>query len=103
MRNPPGVKLTLFIDYRSQPARAIMGLCQLNGIEHERKEVLMWKGEHMKEPFITVNPAKQIPAMQEIDERTGQTLTLSESHAILRYLVRSRGLADHWYPQHDLR
>ena len=63
----------------------------------------MFMGEHMKQPFITINPAKQIPAMQEIDERTGQTLTLSESHAILRYLVRSRGLADHWYPQEDLR
>ncbi len=40
--------------------------------------------------------------MQEIDENTGETLTMSESHAILRYLARSRGLADHWYPR-DLR
>ena len=52
----------------------------------------------MKPEFAKINPAKQIPAMQEINERTGEVMTLSESHAILRYLARSRGCDDHWYP-----
>ena len=40
--------------------------------------------------------------MQEIDERTGEVFTMSESHAIMRYLADSRGLPDHWYPK-DLK
>ena len=40
--------------------------------------------------------------MQEINEQTGEVFTLSESHAILRYLAVSRGVPDHWYPA-DLR
>ena len=103
MRNPPGIKLILYIDYRSQPARALMSFCQKNGISAELQEILMFKGEHMKPPFsVKVNPAKQLPAMQEINEATGEVFTLSESHTILRYLAVSRGVDDHWYPV-DLR
>ena len=102
--NPPGIKLILYIDFRSQPARALISFCRLNGIQAELKEIHMFKGEHMKPPFsVEVNPAKQLPALQEIDEATGQVrLTLSESHAILRYLATTRGCPDHWYPA-DLR
>ena len=63
----------------------------------------MTRGEHLKEPFKTINPASQVPAMQEIDKRTGQVLiSLSESHTIMRYLAETRGCPDHWYPK-DLR
>ena len=41
--------------------------------------------------------------MQEINENTGETFTLSESHTILRYLSLSRSCPDHWYPANDLR
>ena len=103
MRNPPNLKLKLYIDYASQPARALIGFCRLNGIDHELKSVAMRKGEHMQEPFKTqVNPAKQIPAMQEIDESTGETFTLAESHAMMKYLAVSRDCPDHWYPS-DLK
>ena len=51
----------------------------------------------MSPEFAKVNPAKEIPAIQEIDEN-GNVFTLSQSHAILRYLAQSRGVADHWYP-----
>ena len=58
----------------------------------------MRKGEHMKGEFAKINPAKQIPAMQEVNEKTGQVFTLSESHTIMRYLAVTREVADHWYP-----
>jgi len=40
--------------------------------------------------------------MVEVDLETGEQFILTESCTILRYLVASRGLADHWYPK-DLR
>ena len=58
LRNPPGVKLTLFIDPISQPVRAILGFVRLNGIEHEIKEVTLMKGEHMSDEVAKLNPAK---------------------------------------------
>ena len=56
------------------------------------------QGGTKKPEFAKINPMKKIPAMQEIDERTGEVFNLAESHAILRYLACSRGCADHWYP-----
>ena len=40
--------------------------------------------------------------MQEINQETGEVFTMSESHAIMRYLARTRDCPDHWY-SHDLR
>lgn len=37
--------------------------------------------------------------MVEKNTKTGETFILSESHAILRYLQKSRKCADHWYPE----
>jgi len=56
----------------------------------------------MNEENAKINPAKQVPFMREEDSRTGEVLTMSESHSMMRYLARSRGVADHWYPA-DLR
>ena len=92
-------KIVLWVDKVSQPARAVIGFCRLAQIDHELKELAMFKGEHLTEDFAKINPAKQIPVLQEIDEGSGETFTLSESHAILRYLADSRGVADHWYPR----
>ena len=46
-RNPPGIKLVLYVDFVSQPSRAIMAFCKLNGIEFEERLVAVRKGEHM--------------------------------------------------------
>ena len=63
----------------------------------------MRNNEHRKAPFTDLNPAEQVPAMQEADPVTGETVfALSESHTIMRYLHESRGCVDHWYP-HDLK
>ena len=59
-------------------------------------------GDYKSADYTKINPAKQIPAMQEIDERTGEVFNLAESHTILRYLADSHNVPDHWYPK-DLR
>ena len=83
----------------SQPARAVASFCRLQNFDHELKMVDMRKGAHRKEPYMSVNPTKQIPALQELDPVTNKVVfQMGESHAILRYLADSRKVADHWYP-----
>ena len=61
-------KVILYVDMASQPARAILGFCRVNKINHEVKEVKIRKGEHMSDWYAKINPAKVIPAMQEVNE-----------------------------------
>mmetsp|Transcript_31901 Transcript_31901/g.36430 ORF Transcript_31901/g.36430 Transcript_31901/m.36430 type:complete len:175 (+) Transcript_31901:2-526(+) len=85
-------KLKLYVDEASQPSRAVLIFCELNGIEYEKVPVIIFKGQHLSEEFAKINLFKQVPAMQDGD------LCLSQSHAILKYLHASRGCPDHWYP-----
>ncbi len=87
-------KITLYIDWASQPSRAVMSFCDLNNIPYEIKEVRIFKGEHKTPEFLQINPNGQVPAMTE------DSFKLSESHAILRYLCESNSsVPDHWYPK----
>mmetsp|Transcript_13368 Transcript_13368/g.14994 ORF Transcript_13368/g.14994 Transcript_13368/m.14994 type:complete len:194 (+) Transcript_13368:105-686(+) len=52
----------------------------------------MAKGDLRSPEFKKINPSMQIPALTEGDFK------LSQSHSILKYLHKSRGCADHWYP-----
>ena len=38
-----------------------------------------------------------MPAILETDS-DGNTWSMAESHAIMRYLATTRNVADHWYP-----
>jgi len=52
------------------------------GIDHEVVTVDLANGAHKKEPFITMNPAGQVPVLED-----GDTV-ISDSNAILVYLAR---------------
>ncbi|KAI0493734.1 hypothetical protein KFK09_023858 [Dendrobium nobile] len=87
------MKLKVYADRLSQPSRAIIIFCKINGIDFEEVSVDLVKGEHKLPEYKDINPMAQVPAI--VDER----LKLSESHAILRYIAEtSPGVADHWYP-----
>eukprot|EP00455_Lapot_gusevi_P025967 TRINITY_DN2740_c0_g1_i1.p1 TRINITY_DN2740_c0_g1~~TRINITY_DN2740_c0_g1_i1.p1 ORF type:complete len:152 (+),score=40.58 TRINITY_DN2740_c0_g1_i1:31-456(+) len=85
--------LTLYVDFMSQPSRAIVWFCLLNKIEHKVQVVQIAKGEQRSAEFAKINPNKQLPAIKDGD------FALFESHAILRYLCATRQVADHWYPR----
>ena len=51
------LKVILYLDMGSQPARAILGFCLMNGIRHEVKLVAIRKGEHMSDEYSKINPA----------------------------------------------
>ncbi|GMJ06272.1 glutathione S-transferase THETA 1 [Hibiscus trionum] len=85
--------LKVYADRMSQPSRAVIIFCKMNGINYEEIKVHISKGQHLTSEFAEINPMKQLPAI--IDGR----FKLFESHAILIYLACAfPGVSDHWYP-----
>jgi glutathione S-transferase len=65
-------------------------LVNLAGINHELVDVDLLAGEHKKEPFLKLNPAGQVPVVED-----GETV-VSDSNAILVYLAKK--YAPDWLP-----
>ncbi|KDP25450.1 hypothetical protein JCGZ_20606 [Jatropha curcas] len=81
----------------SQPSRAVMIFCKVNGIEFEEITIDLSKKQHKTPEFKEINPMGQVPAIVHDDFK------LFESHAVLTYLACAfPGVTDHWYPA-DLR
>ncbi|MCX2722180.1 glutathione S-transferase family protein [Roseibium salinum] len=62
----------------------------LIGVNHECITVDLPNGEHKKEPFLKLNPAGKIPAIED------GSVVLADSNAILVYLARK--YAPDWIP-----
>nr|KJB52087.1 hypothetical protein B456_008G246300 [Gossypium raimondii] len=87
------MKLKVYADRMSQPSRAVIIFCKVNGIDYEEIKVHISKGQHLTPEFAEINPMKQLPAIAD------GRFKLFESHAILIYLACAfPGVADQWYP-----
>ncbi|TYI53702.1 hypothetical protein E1A91_D11G023100v1 [Gossypium mustelinum] len=87
------MKLKVYADRLSQPVRAVIIFCEVNGIDYEEIKVDLANREHLTPEFAEINPMQQLPAIVH------GSFKLFESHAILIYLASSfPGVADHWYP-----
>ncbi|XP_010676472.2 glutathione S-transferase T1 isoform X1 [Beta vulgaris subsp. vulgaris] len=85
--------LKIYGDRKSQPTRAVMLFCNLNGIEFEEHTIELFNQEHLSPEFQEINPVREIPVIFHGD------LRLFESHAILIYLASVfPDVANHWYP-----
>ncbi|KAK9698604.1 hypothetical protein RND81_08G116600 [Saponaria officinalis] len=91
-----GEALKIYGDRRSQPTRAILLFCKVNGIEFEEVTIVLFSGAAQTHEYQAINPTKKVPAIAHGD------FTLFESHAILIYLASTYQVPDHWYPA-DLR
>ncbi|KAK7933679.1 hypothetical protein WMY93_004575 [Mugilogobius chulae] len=89
--------LELYADLLSQPCRAVRILLQCTGTAHALRTVALRKGEHQTEDFSKLNPMRKVPVL--VDDG----FVLTESDAILKYLVSRCSLADHWYPKNPQR
>jgi glutathione S-transferase len=61
-------------------------------LPYELVELDMYAGEHKKEPFLTLNPFGQMPALTDGD------FTIADSHACLVYVARKYDSASKWLP-----
>jgi glutathione S-transferase len=84
--------LTLYFTAGSPPARACLLLARYLKIDVELKQVDLTKGEQHTEEFVKLNPARKIPILIDGD------FVLTESRAILAYLVNSRKPGNDLYP-----
>jgi glutathione S-transferase len=62
------------------------------GVPYELVELDMYSGEHKREPFLSLNPFGQMPALQD------GGFTIADSHACLVYLARKYDQSGRWLP-----
>jgi glutathione S-transferase len=61
-------------------------------VPYELVELDMYAGEHKREPFLTLNPFGQMPAL------TDGAFTIADSHACLVYVARKHDRSGRWLP-----
>jgi glutathione S-transferase len=67
-------------------------LLSMLDLPYERVEIDMYGGEHKREPFLTLNPFGQMPAL------TDGEFKIADSHACLVYLARKYDRRGSWLP-----
>jgi glutathione S-transferase len=86
--------MKLYMHPASTMCRPIMQFVADNNITVDFQVIDIFTGEHMREPFASLNPSKLIPVLEDGDFR------LTECSAILKYLADKVGSAA--YPK-DLK
>ena len=67
-------------------------LLRLLELPYELVELDMYGGEHKREPFLSLNPFGQMPALTDGD------YVIADSHACLVYLARKYDKSGRWLP-----
>lgn len=73
--------MKLYMHPVSTTSRSVRLFIHENGIDCEEQVVDLATGEHLQEPYTTMNPNKLVPLLDDGD------LRLTESSAILKYLA----------------
>jgi len=84
--------LTLYFTTGSPPARACLLLARYLKLDIDVKQVNLTSGEHYSEEFSKLNPVNKVPVLVDGD------FVLTESRAILAYLVSTRQPGSDLYP-----
>lgn len=84
--------LQLYYTLGSPPSRAALQAIRVLGLEVNVKNVDLMKGENLSPEFLKLNPLHQVPVLVDGD------FVITESRAILGYLVNSRRTNSSWYP-----
>lgn len=85
-------QVVIYLDYISQPCRAVVAYCLINNIPFVPKELRIFRGETRTEEFKAISPLQKIPTIIHDD------MTMTESHAIMMYLSNVFPVDERWYP-----
>lgn len=85
-------KLELYFLAGSPPARAVLFLIRHLKLDVELKVLDFTKREQYSKEYLSLNPTHQVPTLVDGD------FVLTESRAILQYLVNSREPGSNLYP-----
>jgi glutathione S-transferase len=86
-------EVELFIDFFSQPSRAVLVLCLEAEIPVKIKEIQLLKGETGGPEFKKISPMRVVPVIKH------REFALWESHAILAYLATVFPKARQFFPE----
>jgi glutathione S-transferase len=87
--------MKLYCHPMSTTSRCVMFFVHDSGIKLDEVTVDIFTGEHMKDPFQTINPSKMVPVLDD------DGFVLTESSAILKYLAEKSGSSA--YPAGDIK
>ncbi|GIL45339.1 hypothetical protein Vafri_2611 [Volvox africanus] len=103
-------RLRLYVDFMSQPSRAVIIFSRCNNLPVELQLVFIHKGETRSPEYLARNPLGKVPLLEdpgavcsgEGPEGDG-CLRLPESAAIISYLSYKfpELVMEHWYPRSD--
>ncbi|XP_031625775.1 glutathione S-transferase 1-like [Contarinia nasturtii] len=86
-------KLVLYNLDLSPPVRVVKTVAKLLNLELELRDVDLLNGEHLKEPYIKLNPEHTVPTLVDGD------FAIWDSHTICAYLVDKYAKDDALYPK----
>ena len=87
------MSVVLYYTQISPPARACLLTIRNLNLNVDIINVDLFAGEHLKDEFLKLNPLHQVPVLIDDD------LVMSESRAIMCYLVNSKKPGDTLYPK----
>ncbi|KAK0136773.1 Glutathione S-transferase theta-1 [Merluccius polli] len=82
----------VYLDLLSQPCRAVHILLSHSKVPFTVRTVALRKGENKTPEFTRLNPMQKVPVLVD------NGFVLTESVAILKYLVTKYSIPQHWYP-----
>ncbi|RYR25754.1 hypothetical protein Ahy_B02g059761 [Arachis hypogaea] len=85
------LKVKVYADRMSQPSRAVLIFCKVNGIEFNEIKVEISKRQQLSPEFAAINPFKKLPAIVDgrfklFERMYGVALEL-DSHQIMLLLL----------------
>ncbi|KAM4745036.1 glutathione S-transferase theta-3-like [Anableps anableps] len=84
--------MELYLDLVSPPCRAVYLFAEALKIPYGFKLVELLAGQQYSEEFVRLNLVRKVPVLKD------GSFVLTESTAILEYLVQKCSVADHWFP-----
>ncbi|XP_055295140.1 glutathione S-transferase 1-like [Sitodiplosis mosellana] len=87
-------KIVLYNLNLSPPVRVVKTVARLLDLDLEIRDVDLLNGEHLKEPYIKLNPEHTVPTLVDTDG-----FAIWDSHTICAYLVDKYAKDDSLYPK----